>query len=136
MADLFDILSTEPSVERIGPTKVRDIRIITAVAKPSGVVFSFPVVPADYGASHVNLIAHDTAVAFNTLAAKPGVVAVRVEQNTDAADRFVWIVYVTVESSSGNSEADVRLSWGEAWGAGNYAKITKARQQLDEIEGL
>lgn len=136
MAALYDILGTEESVERIGPTRVRDIHIITAVAKPSGVVYWFSREQAGMAPADVALTAHDLAVAMNTLADKPGVVGIRWEQNTSAYDLFTTTVVVTVESASGNSSADVRLAYGDAQGPAGYKKVAAQRAALDALEAL
>lgn len=136
MADAFQVLSVESQVERLGPTKTRAVKIVTAVAKESGVVFWLKVLPANYTTAYINQRGGVVAEEMNTLAAKPGVVGVRVNEDTDGSDRFIQTVTVTVESSSGDSQDDVHLSWAEAQGAAGYAKVAAARSHLDDIEGI
>lgn len=136
MADLFDIISSEPTVEVIPPNKVRPLRLITARSKPSGVVYFFAVRPPDFVASHVNLIAHDIAQALNKLADKPGVIDITMEQSVNPTDTVGQKVIVTVESTSGDSSGDVTLTWSEMFGADGYKKVATTRTQLDAIEGL
>jgi hypothetical protein len=136
MADLFDIVSQQTVEEYLPGGKVRERREVWAVAKPSGIAFPFRVVPADYSAQHVNLIAHDIAEYLNKLANVPGVVAVTVEQGVTGSNQIDTTVLVTVESSSGDGTNDVRLSWGEMFGLNGYPKLTKAIAQLDAVEGL
>ena len=136
MADAFQIISVEPTIERLGPTKTRPIRILTAIAKQSGVVYWIKVLNKDFTDSYLTQRNNTVAAEMNTLAAKPGVVAVTVLEDTDGSDRFVQLVDVTVESSSGDSTALVRLSWDESMGSAGYTKIANARKRLDQVEGL
>lgn len=136
MADLYDIISQETVEEYLPGGKVRERREVWAVAKPSGIAFPFRVVPADYSAQHVNLIAHDIAEYLNKLAEHVGVVAVAVEQGVTGSDQIDTTVLVTVQSSSGDGTADVRLSWGEMFGLDGYPKLTRTIAQLDAVEGL
>lgn len=136
MAELYTILSTEPTVEVIPPNKVRPLRLVTARSKPSGIVYFFAVRPPDFVASHVNLIAHDIALYMEKLADRPGVIDVTVEQSVNPTDTLSQKVVVTVESTSGDSSGDVTLTWGEAFGADGYKKVAALRAELDKIEGL
>ncbi len=136
MAATFTILSVEPTIERLGPTKTRPIRIVTASANRSGVVYWIKVLPKDFNPAYLNQRNETVAMAMDTLDAKPGVLGVRVLEDTDPSDRFIQVVVVTVESSSGNSTADVTLSWAEALGEAGYVKVAASRKQLDAVEAL
>jgi hypothetical protein len=136
MADTFTILSQEPTIERLGPTKTRPITIVTAIAKESGVVYWIKVLPANMTNAYLTQRNTTVARAMDTLAAKPGVIGVRVLEDTDPSDRFIQIVVVTVESSSGASTDDVRLSWEQAQGSAGYQRVAAVRARLDDVEGL
>ncbi len=136
MAATFTILSVEPTIERLGPTKTRPIRIVTASANESGIVYWIKVLPKDFNPAYLTQRNTTVAEAMDTLAAKPGVIGVRVLEDTDPSDRFIQLVDVIVESTSGNSSDDVRLSWAEALGAAGYVKVAARRKQLDAMEAL
>lgn len=136
MAELFTILSQEVVTEFVPPSRTREKHEVWARAEPSGVVFTFRVVPADYAPSHVSLIAHDLAQAMNRLADQPGVTGVVMQQDVNANNQVTLHVVVTVESTSGDSTTDVRLAYGESFDQRGYDKIAKARANLDAIEDL
>lgn len=136
MAELFDILGTVSTVELAGAAGTRPVRQITARAKPSGAVFSFIVVPADYQASHVNLIAHDIAARLNLDSDVPGVTDLNVYLDVNSAGQFVYKADVTIESTSGNSSATFTIAYATLWTDGFAQYVEKARANMDEIEGL
>jgi hypothetical protein len=134
--DLYEIVSSEPSVELVPPNRTRPIRVVTARAKKSGVVYFFAVRGVDFAASHIALIAHDLAGYFDVLDAKPGVVGVTVEQSVNPGETVDQKVRVLVESTSGDSTGEVVLKWGDALGPSGYKLVAAERAQLDEVEGL
>lgn len=136
MADLYDVIGQETVTEFVPPQTTRQKHQVTAVAKPSGVVFVTRVASADWNANNLGLILHDLAVYMNKLAARPGVVSVDEQQDVNANNQLTNSFLVTVESSSGDGSADVRLTYGEAFGSDGYAKIQAARDKLDAIEEL
>lgn len=136
MADSFSNVTTTPYVELVPPNKTRTVYIVTAQADPSGVVFFVPVVKVDLAPARLDLILGTLAEVFNTLADKPGVESITVEQGLNAANVLQQRVVVGVVSSSGDSDTTVTLKWGEAQDQRGYAKIAAARAQLDDIEGL
>lgn len=136
MAELYTILSQEAVTEFVPPSRTRERHEIWARAEPSGVVFTFRVVPADYAPAHVNLIAHDLAQTANALAARPGVVGVAMIQDINANNIVTTSWRVTVESASGDSSTDVPLTYSQGFGADGYRKVAAARANLDAIEEL
>lgn len=136
MGDGFTILGTVPTIELVGQNSTRPVRQITARADPSGVSFSFVVVPGDYQPSHVNLIAHDIAAALNKDALVPGVVDINVYQDVNSGGQFVNKAAVTVESTSGNSTVEIQIPYGSIFGASFAKQVAAARATMDEIEGL
>ncbi len=136
MADPFVILGTVPDVELVPPNKTRPVRVVTARAEPSGVVFFFTVVKGDFVPSHINLIAHDIAVALNRDAAVEGVAGIEIGEEINASLQRYPSATVTVESTSGNSTDEITVPYGHLFDDGFATRVEKARANLDEIEAL
>lgn len=136
MADAFQVLGSERQIERLGPARTRPVWIVTCLAKESGVVYWLKVLPTNYNTAYIAQRGGVVAEEMNTLAAKPGVLGVRVLEDTDPSDRLIQVVVVTVESSSGDSTDDVTLSWTEAQGVAGYTKVAATRKHLDAIEAI
>jgi hypothetical protein len=136
VATLYSILGSVSTVELIGGSSTRPVRLITARAEPSGVVFTFRVAPADFVASHVALIAHDIAQRLNIDAAVPGVVDLTVYLDVNQQGQYVYKATATVESSSGDSSADVAVPYNSLWDDRFDTLIERERANLDAIEAL
>jgi hypothetical protein len=135
MAKRYSIVSQETVTEFLPPNRTREREEVWARAKDSGVVFTTRIAPADYSQTHVELILNTLADYSNTLADQPGVVGVAMVQDVDANNQVATSWRVTVESASGDSTRDVRLTYGEGFDDRGYKKIAAAVATLDAIEG-
>ena len=136
MAQLFEILSQYPTVEFVPPNRTRDVRRVVAEAKPSGVVFYFNVAGVGGGTSAVTPVAQHLATLMNTLFNRPGVVGVVNEEDVGTDGQLgVWTV-VTVESTSGDSQGEVRMPFADALGDAGYKKVGALRTELNQVEAL
>jgi hypothetical protein len=130
----YSIVSQETVTEFLPPNRTREKHEIWARAEESGVIFTTRVAPADYAAANVKLILGTLADYANRLADQPGVVGVAMIQDVDANNQVTTPWRVTVESASGDSTADVRLTYGEGFDDRGYKKIAAAVAKLDAIE--
>lgn len=136
MAETYAVVSQQSVVEFVPPDRTVNKHEVTARAEPSGIVFPVRVAQVDYTPSHLKIILGTIAEALNKLSRQPGVVGVDVEQDIGSGNQIVTSVVVTIESTSGASTADVRLSWGELFGVNGYPKLLAARKNLDAIEEI
>lgn len=136
MAEGFQVLGVVPDVELVPPNRTRPVRVVTARAIPSDVVFFFTVVKADFSESHIALIAHDIAAALNRDANVPGVAAIEIGESINASLQRFPSATVTVSSTSGNSEDEVTIPYGELFDRRFNERVEEARLNLDAIEGL
>lgn len=136
MAETYVILSTTPDVELVPPNKTRPVRVVTARAEPSGVVFFFTVVKADFSASHINLIARDIAAALNRDSNVPGVEAIEIGEAINASLQRFPSATVTVSSTNGDAEDEITVPYGELFDDRFAARVEKARAKLDAIVEL
>lgn len=136
MAATFTILSTTPDVELVPPNRTRPVRVVAARAEPSGVDFFFTVVPADFSASHINLIAKGIAEALNRDALVPGVGAIEIGENINASLQRFPSASVTVTSTSGDLEDEITVPYGELFDDRFVARVEEARAKLDAIAEL
>ena len=130
----YEVISQETVTEFLPPNRTREMQEIWARAAESGVVFTTRVAPADYAPTHVRLILGTLADYANKLADQPGVAGVAMVQDVDSNNMVATSWRVTVESSSGDSTADVRLSYGEGFDDRGYKKIAAMVAKLDAIE--
>lgn len=136
MADTYEIVSTVPDVELVPPNRTRPVRVVTARAIPSDVVFFFTVVKADFSAQHIGLIAHDIAAALNRDAKVEGVEAIEIGESINASLQRFPSATVTVSSTNGNAEDEISVPYGELFDDRFAARVEKARAKLDAIVEL
>lgn len=131
---LYKIISQETVTEFVPPNRTREKHEIWARADASGVVFTTRIRPADYAQAHVKLILGTLANYSNILADQPGVIGVAMVQNIDSNNIVVTHWVITVESTSGDSEQTLNLSYGEGFDERGYNKIAAAREKLNAVE--
>jgi hypothetical protein len=136
MAEAFQVLGIVPTVELVGQSSTRNVKLITARAEPSGAVFTWVQDPRDFTPANVELIGSGIAEAINAWANLPGVVDVTMYQDVAQSGQLVTYVAATVESASGNSTEDVRLATPAGLAAPFKALVAKTRAHLDAIEAV
>jgi hypothetical protein len=136
MAANYRILSQMPVVEIIPPNRTRAVTEITAEAVPSGVIFYFRLVPVAYNATNIKTIAANVAEGLNKDSSVPGVVGISIELDVGANNQLVEYGVVTVESSSGNSQSEIRAVQTWLFNDQFDNKVAAARKKLDDIEAL
>jgi hypothetical protein len=102
----YQLLGSESTVQVLSPDFARDAQRYTAIAEPSGVVFSLLFAPFEIWspaaiASQLNLWADR----WNANRLVPGVLGIQVTQETDEAGQLKDVAIVTVGSTSGVSTA-------------------------------
>lgn len=108
MSALF--ISSEPSIQTLGPNNVQDVQVFTYQAQPSGVVFTFMFGPwpnANVGPNDIKATAEGWADRWNANFAQPGVVGISLAQQVNAAGNLEDVCFVTVQSSSGRSTSQI-----------------------------
>ena len=136
MAGTYEILAQAPAFELVPPNKLRKVTEITGRALPSGIVFYFRVLPAAYTKAHVAAVASGIAEGLNKDANVPGVVGITIEQDVGANNEIREMGVVTVESSSGNSTAEIRELQTFLYLETFPARVAALRDKLDSIEAL
>jgi hypothetical protein len=136
MDEIYKVLATVPDVELVQPNKTRPVRVVSARAIPSDVVFFFTVVKADFAPSHINLIAHDIALALNRDAKVAGVEAIEIGENINASLQRFPSATVTVSSTDGNLEDEITVPYGELFDDRFDKRVAAARANLDAIAEL
>jgi len=136
MADSFDYLGATGSEEIIGGGKTQPIRIVSARAQPSGVMFTLPVALADFEPGPLGIILGTVADALNKDADEPGVDDINVYQDVSPSGQFVNKVAVTVVSTSGNSDETIQVPYGAIFDHRFADAVKAARANMDALEGL
>lgn len=136
MAETYRILSTLPDTELVPPNRTRPVRIVTARALPSDVVFFFTVVKADFDSSHIELIAHDIAKALNRDATVPGVAAIEIGETINASLQRFPSATVTVTNASGELEDEITVPYGELFDDRFDKRVAAAVAKLEKIAEL
>lgn len=136
MAATYDILSQMPVLEFMPPNRTRTMTEITAQAQPSGVVFYFRVTPSSYNAANIKMVCASVAGALNKDSNVPGVIGLRIEQDVGQDGQLVEYGIATVESSTGNSQTEIRKVQTWLFLDTFDNQVAAARKKLDDIEGL
>lgn len=136
MADNYELLSGEHTVELLGATDVQDVYQVTARSVPSGVVYHVRFPPVIQDATSVRDILAAWAGWYNDAAALPGVVGISTLQDVDLSGQLQDVNEVTVRSTSGKLTQTIAVS-GEAMGTPKVAELVNAAvAQLNAIEGV
>lgn len=136
MAATFDVVTQYPGVQTLGGTQTQEVVFVGINTKPSGIYVEFPVLKSVYKPTTVNAAALGWATIAETLAAEDFVSDVQWTQLVTAGSQLQpgWII--TVESTSGQSAAQITVAnsaLGPKMDAGAIAALHK---QLDEAENL
>jgi hypothetical protein len=137
MADNYDVVAITPVTEFIPPNKSRQVHEVTAMAQPSGVIFYLRFQDAAFNPSNVAVTTGAVANGLNIDSNVPGVIGISIEQDIDAGGNIVEYGVVTVQSTSGNSETEIRDKQGWLFTLDSFrARVAAARDKLDAIEEL
>lgn len=133
MADTFTVVSSAPDVALLGLDQIVDVQQTMVQAKSSGVIFPVRVPSAGEIAGPTAQLAASMAAAFDVAAQTPGIAAMAVTQDVDAAGNLIDVVILTVVSTNGlvTAEKTVTLaSFGQsslvASGAGGFGTLGTA----------
>ena len=102
----YDLLSSLPDVEFLGPTTSRPIQRVEAIAKPSGVVFHFSIPPDVYGPEYVGPLLDEWAQKFNSRSLDPRVLVISTVETVRPNNQLLDLIDVTYVSTSGLSQGD------------------------------
>lgn len=136
MAGSYKVLSANATVELVGGDQTQDVQQLTLQAIPSGAVFPVRVPLAGFTPEAVTAKAEPLAAALNALAADPGVSAVSVVQDVNAAGQLEDRVTVTVTTGDGQLSTAVDAPLGDALRGTLDAKIAAALANLEAVAGL
>jgi len=136
MAATFDVVSQYPGVQTLGGAQTQDVVFVGINTKPSGIYVEFPVLKTAYKASVVNAAALGWATIAETLAAEQWVSDVQWTQLVTAGSQLQpgWVI--TVESTSGQSAAQLTVANSDLGPKLDAAAILALHKQLDEAEAL
>lgn len=136
MAANYEIISQMPVVEVIPPNRTRTVTEVTALAKPSEVVFYLRFVPAAYTKANVARTVDAVADGLNKDSSVAGVIGIHIDQDVGANGQLVEYGVVTVESTSGNSQDVLRAVQTWLFLDTFDNKVAAAVKKLDDIEAL
>lgn len=136
MAGTFDVVTQYPGVQTLGGTQTQDVVFVGINTKPSGIYVEFPVLKSVYKPTVVNAAALGWATIAETLAAEDFVAGVQWTQLVTANNQLQagWII--TVESSSGNSSAQITVANSALGPKLDAAAIKTLHEQLNAAEAL
>lgn len=103
-------ISSEPSIQTLGPNTIQDVQVFTYQAQPSGVIYTFQFGPwpnKNVDAATIKQTADGWADRWNSNFKQPGVVGISLAQQVNAAGNLEDVVYVTVQSDSGRSTSQI-----------------------------
>lgn len=136
MADNFEILSVLPSVQIVTPTTTEDIYRVWIRSLPSGTVFPMSLILTQVDPVYIGSVATEQAKVIEQYAATPGVTGIVVIEEVNGAGQLDDIQVVTVASTSGRSEDELRSRLLLTPVATFRAQVAAKRDNLDAIEGL
>jgi hypothetical protein len=138
----YTFLVAEPTVQVLSPEIVRDAQRVTAQAVESSVVFSllFAPYPTDptgkviWSPEAIAFQLADWASKWDTNAAVPGVLGIALSQDVDDTGQLKDVALVTVQSTSGNSTAQLNLYPHDFFPDTFAPRVAATREQLDATE--
>lgn len=139
MAEFFDVLASEPSLELLSPTETESVVLVTAQAKPSGIVYQARISEAIWNAQGFVSAAADIlegrAVFMNKLAEMPETRGVSMVQDVNNANRLQDTLIITVQSDSGRLTADLPPIPFPTTLASVQGAIEAGAAKLNQLEG-
>lgn len=136
MAAQFKVVAQYPTVEFLGGTQTRDVNAVGAVTIPSGVYFEVRVPATSYGATLVNAALSGPASDYEELATYQNVAGVEWSQGTTTSGYLIDNVTITVQSTSGDSTAQITVPFSDLGPKLHEPQIDALNKQLDAIENL
>jgi hypothetical protein len=136
MAATYDVVAQRPGIQTLGGVQTQDVVFVGINTKPSGIYVEFPVLKSVYKPSIVAAAALGWANIAESLAAENWVTDVQWTELVTAGSQLQpgWVI--TVESTSGQSAAQLTVANSELGPKLDAAAITALHKQLDETEAL
>lgn len=135
MAYGVTVLGTRPGTEFLGGTQTRPVVVIEAQSTPSGIYFEVLVPQKGFVADIARAAALGYADIFETVNALPHVAGVFWSQGPNAAGELEDLITITVESTSGNSEAQIVTPILQLGPQTDLPQIDALHAELDATEG-
>lgn len=136
MADTYDVLYQYPTVEFLGGTKTRDVMAVGYQTKPHGVVFEARIPRNIYSAKEVNSEGIGYSGEIESVFQQPGVADATWAQTANAAGFLIDELVLTVESTSGDSSAQLTVPFSQMAPETLAPKVKALRAELDAAEAL
>lgn len=136
MAPTWDHVTTSDDVEFLGGSQTRAVIVTGIRTKPSGIYLEVRVPRSSfdkYGAQVVNAAALGMANIFETLAKQPYIAGVQWGQAADHG-QLQDVAILTVESSSGDSQATLTIPVVQLGPDLDHAAVAKLHGHLDDLE--
>lgn len=136
MADNFTVVTQYPGIDVLGGSQTQDVVFVGINTVPNGTYIEFPVLQSVYSAGVVEAAALGWATIIESVWAEKWVAGVQWTQVVNKANQLVSSVIITVESSSGNSTAQLTVPISQLGPQLHQPQITALHNQLDDAEGL
>lgn len=134
MPDSYDFIDAAADVDILGSAVTRNVMRVTALAKPSGVVWVSTIPIENYTAEFVGTALTRQAGVFNTAAAHRNVVGLSTIQDVGINNQFIDLAIVTLTSTSGKTLRDYRAGYAVLEGAVFDEWVASRVATLDAVE--
>lgn len=136
MAGSYTGVTSQPAIEILGGTRTRAVQEIGAFTVPSNIYFEVRVVIKGADAIDPTLELSKVSEDIEGGMSNPHVVTMTYDPDTNAAGNIVDIMDVTIQSTSGLSTGDLRMTYGDLDPLVRDRLIEPVVHQLDAIEAL